>query len=259
MSVTRLFAASAAVAAMLTACATAPDAMPAPPTVDHAALIDAAIANDNRPDNNVERDEAREPGVLLGLAALEPGDRVLDLGAGGGYLSLLAANVVGDTGLVVAQNPQVWVDRFETLGPSMEKLEADNANIDAEVMEFDALAGEAGTFDAAIMGLIYHDTVWLDVDRAAMNARIFELLKPGGVLVIEDHHAEAGSGERDTETLHRIDAAVVRAEAEAAGFVFDSEDLALTNADDDLTLNVFDPAIRGDTSRFDYRFVKPAG
>lgn len=259
MSVTRLFAASAAVAAMLTACATAPDAMPAVPAVDHAALIDTAIANENRPANNVERDEAREPGVLLGLAGFEPGDRVLDLGAGGGYLSRLIANIVGDTGLVVAQNPQVWVDRFETLGPSMEQLDADNANIDAEIMEFDALAGEAGTFDAAIMGLIYHDTVWLGVDRAAMNARIFELLKPGGVLVIEDHHAEAASGERDTETLHRIDAAIVRAEAEAAGFVFDGEDLALTNAEDDLTLNVFDPAIRGDTSRFDYRFVKPAG
>jgi len=259
MSVTRLFAATAAAAAMLTACATAPEAVPAPPPVDHAALISAAVANENRPDNNVERDEARQPGVIFGLAALEPGDRVLDLGAGGGYLTRIAANIVGDAGMVVAQNPQIWVDRFETLGPSMEQLEADNANIDTEIMEFDALAGDAGSYDAVIMALIYHDTVGLGADRAAMNARVFELLKPGGAYIIEDHNAEGGSGERDTDTLHRVDAALVRSEVEAAGFVLDGEDVSLVNADDDLTLNVFDPEIRGRTSRFDYRFVKPAG
>jgi predicted methyltransferase len=41
--------------------------------------------------------------------------------------------------------------------------------------------------------------------------------------------AEAGSGLRDTESLHRIDPSRIRREIEAAGFVFDAESHALRN------------------------------
>jgi protein-L-isoaspartate O-methyltransferase len=40
-------------------------------------------------------------GYFLDLAALEPGQRVLDLGSGSGTDSLLAANAVGPTGAVI--------------------------------------------------------------------------------------------------------------------------------------------------------------
>jgi len=86
---------------------------------------------------------------------------------------------------------------------------------------------------------------------------MFTLLKPGGYYVIVDHAAPAGSGLKNTEDLHRIDEAAVRAEVEKAGFKFDGESKVLANPADPKDKIVFDPSIRGKTDRFALRFVKP--
>ena len=91
----------------------------------------------------------------------------------------------------------------------------------------------------------------------AWNKAVFALLKPGGYYVIGDHAAAAGSGLANTEDLHRIDPAQVRAEVEKAGFVFDGQSKILANPGDNHTLKVFDPAIRGKSDRFVFRFRKP--
>jgi predicted methyltransferase len=67
-----------------------------------------------------------------------------------------------------------------------------------------------------------------------------------------------GSGLKNTEDLHRIDPATVKAEVEKAGFVLDAEATLLANPADDHTLKVFDPAVKGKTDRFMLRFRKPA-
>jgi predicted methyltransferase len=90
----------------------------------------------------------------------------------------------------------------------------------------------------------------LQVDKAVFNA-----LKPGGVFVVEDHAAEAGSGARDTETLHRIDPALVRKEAAAAGFVLDGESTVLHNANDPHTDVVF--KLQGKSDKFLLKFRRP--
>ena len=64
-------------------------------------------------------------------------------------------------------------------------------------------------------------------------------------------------GTSDTQALHRIDPAAVRAEVEAAGFVLDAESTVLANKDDPHSIKVFDPSIKGETDRFAYRFVRP--
>src|SRR3546814_3123428 len=51
----------------------------------------------------------------------------------------------------------------------------------------------------------------------AFDKRVFAALKPGGIYVVIDHAAEAGSGLRDTDTLHRIDPAIVKQQVVAAG------------------------------------------
>jgi predicted methyltransferase len=57
--------------------------------------------------------------------------------------------------------------------------------------------------------------------------------------------------------LHRIDPAIVRRQVEAAGFRFAGESKVLNNPADPLNIPVFDPSIRGRTSQFAFKFVKP--
>ena len=96
------------------------------------------------------------------------------------------------------------------------------------------------------------------VDMAAFDKQVFNALKPGGLFVVIDHVAVAGSGFTATDTLHRVDPEAVKKEVEAAGFVFDGESDALKNPADPHTLKVFDPSIRGKTDQFIFRFKKPA-
>jgi predicted methyltransferase len=72
--------------------------------------------------------------------------------------------------------------------------------------------------DLVTFFFFYHDVTYMEVDRAAMNKKLFSALKPGGVLVIADHSAAAGAGTGVGKTLHRIEEAALRREVEAAGF-----------------------------------------
>ena len=108
----------------------------------------------------------------------------------------------------------------------------------------------------------YHDYpdefMGKDADPALLNKAVFDMLKPGGVYMIIDHRAADGRGMSDTEKLHRIDPAIVRRQVEQAGFRFAGESNVLANPNDPLNIPVFDKAIRGRTSQFAFKFVKPA-
>ena len=115
--------------------------------------------------------------------------------------------------------------------------------------------------DVAFTSQNYHDypdTFMGPTDPAVLDKAVFAALKPGGTFIVIDHVAEAGSGLRDTDTLHRIDPALVRQQVQAAGFDYVGESDVLRNPADDHTLKVFDPAVRGHTDQFAYKFRKPA-
>jgi predicted methyltransferase len=268
-----LLAATAALTAV--ACTVPPAQPPAPDAADIAeppaatpaaraaapatgSPVAQALGAADRPADQAERDASRASLEVMTFAEIGPGDRVLDLGAYEGYSTWILSGIVGPEGAVVAQNPEVVVASFPAAASAMEALTAARPNVSHALMPFDRLAGEPGSFDVVFSGLFYHDTAYMDVDRGLMNQRIFELLKPGGRYVVIDHRAAAGSGLRDVQSLHRIDPARVRREVENAGFLLDAESDVLTRPADDLTKNVFDDAIRGQTSQFVYRFVKPA-
>jgi predicted methyltransferase len=96
-----------------------------------------------------------------------------------------------------------------------------------------------------------------NADLAAFNKNVFDSLKPGGTYIVLDHAAEAGSGTRDTSTLHRIDPEVVKTEVTAAGFKLEGQSDVLKNPQDPHTANVRDPSIRGKTDQFILKFRKP--
>ena len=103
----------------------------------------------------------------------------------------------------------------------------------------------------------YPDKFMGRIDPMVLNRAVYKALKPGGLYIIVDHAAQAGSGMRDTDTLHRIDAAIVKKQVLAAGFKFDGESQLLRNPADTHTLLVFKPEVRGKTDQFIYRFRKP--
>jgi len=102
----------------------------------------------------------------------------------------------------------------------------------------------------------YHDVKNVpNIDMLVFDKGVYDSLKPGGVFVVLDHAAAPGA--MVTNTLHRIDPAVVKKEVEAAGFKYEGESKVLANATDDHTKAVFDPSLRGHTDQFIYKFRKP--
>jgi predicted methyltransferase len=102
-----------------------------------------------------------------------------------------------------------------------------------------------------------HNPVFGTPDMKAFDSVIFKALKPGGVFIVEDHAADPGSGARDTNTLHRIDAELVKQEVVSAGFVFEAASDVLHNADDTHQAKVFE--LNGRSDKFLLKFRKPRG
>lgn len=225
------------------------------------AAVAAAVTAPDRTDDDRALDAGRHPGEVLSFFGIEPGQRVADLFAGGGYTTELLARTVGPGGLVLAQNDTLILDRFAR-GPLTQRLERlAIANIVAVELPFDApLPADATNLDAVLFILSYHDTVWMGTDRAAMNRAVFAALRPGGVYGIVDHAAAPGHGVDDVQTLHRIEESVVIDEVTAAGFELESELDLLRNASDPHDWNASPREAgerRGTSDRFVLRFVHP--
>jgi predicted methyltransferase len=124
----------------------------------------------------------------------------------------------------------------------------------------DPFPPEANQLDMVVVNLVYHDLVWLGVDRDAMNRAVFAALKPGGKYAIIDHSARPGTGVADVKRLHRIDEAFVKREIALAGFRLSNEDSFLRNPSDPRDWNdspQFAGERRGTSDRFALLFVKP--
>ncbi len=95
------------------------------------------------------------------------------------------------------------------------------------------------------------------IDGPALLAELYQAMKPGAVLGIVDHYAEAGSPRETGGTLHRIDPEIVVTDLTKAGFILDGKSELLRNMEDDYAKNMADPTVRGKTDRFVFRFRKP--
>lgn len=223
----------------------------------------AAVSDPGRDEADVELDESRKPAELLAFMGLESGDSALDIFAGGGYYSEIMGRVVGPDGSVVAVNPP----QFTTSDQSREKWAAVSArqpNVKMVPAQLPDYKPAANSFDFAMLHLIYHDFYWESeqykfekMDPAVVLSNLYKGMKPGGIVAVIDHAGLAGDTRAVVEKTHRIDPATVRSDFLAAGFVLDGESDMFANPDDDLEKNVFDPAVRGKTSRFVMRFRKP--
>jgi predicted methyltransferase len=221
----------------------------------------AEAASDPARSDQAGQDAMRHGPEILAFAGVKPGAKVVDLIPGGGYWTKLLAKAVGPSGHVYGVWPAEYVKvDDDEIGPYRKLAGSANYTNVSVVEQPAAKLAVPEQVDLVFTAQNYHD--YLDpfmgpVDPMVLNKAVFAALKPGGIYLIVDHVAEAGSGARDTNTLHRIDPAIVKAQVTAAGFQFVGENALLANPADDHSKKVFDASIRGHTDQFVYKFRKP--
>jgi predicted methyltransferase len=231
-------------------------AQDAPAAADQAIpdYVAAAIADPARA-ADAKDDDRRQIAAVMAFSGVKPGDTVLELVPGSGYWSRVFSSIIGPEGKLYLAVPAP-MEKY-----SEETKALPDALGNAELLQQPADQLSAPTaVDVAFTAQNYHDypdKFMGPTDPSVLNREVFDALKPGGLWIVIDHAAEEGSGQRDTDTLHRIDPRIVRTQAEAAGFEFVGESDVLRNSADDHTLKVFDPAVRGHTDQFIYKFRKP--
>ena len=192
--------------------------------------------------------------------------RAFDLNAAEGYYTELLARTVGPSGHVIAHNDPGAV---AMLGVDVlpQRYRHDRLpNVTQLLARHNELRLPPNSLDLVLMSKVYHDTYWYDpavdwgpVDLQELLGVFHQALRPGGVIGVIDHVAEAGSDPKASAmALHRIDPQIVRRDFERAGFAFDGQIYVLRNAQDDHRKSVFDPAIAGHTDRFVMRFRRTA-
>jgi len=217
----------------------------------------------NDPARQADRsnDARRKIDQVMMFAEVKPGQKVLELIPGSGYFTRVFSAIVGTQGHVYMLWPNEYAkeDIDDVTGSNKLATDPHYANVSVLTQPAAQLTSPVPV-DLVFTSQNYHDypDKFMDkVDPVMFDKQVFDALKPGGLFVIIDHVASAGSGMADTDTLHRIDPAIVKKQVEAAGFVFDGESNALRNPADPHDIKVFDKSIRGHTDQFIYRFRKP--
>lgn len=234
-----------------------------PAYADTAGDIAKALASPARTDADRERDARDQPQQVLTLAGFGKGMLIADVFGGGGYYSEILSGVVGENGGVLLVNNAPY-DAYvkEELGARL----ADNrlANVEYKLVPNEALGLGKDRLDGALIIMSYHDLFvddaengWPAVGSEQFIDQIVAGLKPGGRLLIVDHAAREGTGTADVKTLHRIDEQFAITNLREHGLDFGGSIPELRNPDDDRTVNVFDPSIRGKTDRFVHVYEKP--
>src|SRR5512138_2457793 len=117
-------------------------------------------------------------GDPISLAALEPGQTVLDLGSGGGLDCFLASKRVGDSGHVIGVD--MTPEMIERARAAAQRLGAKNVEFRQGFLE--ALPVDAGTVDVAISNCVIN----LAPDKSKVLKEVFRVLKSGGKMAVSD-------------------------------------------------------------------------
>jgi len=224
---------------------------------------DAALAHAGRSAADLKRDALDHPAEMLRLTGIKPGMKVADVLAGDGYYSELASYVVGANGKVLLINNSQFDHWSDGLPARLagERL----PNVSHLTLDLNHMKLEAASLDAVLLVKVYHDLYWVDdqnewpkIDTRSVLDQLFRALKPGGVLLLVDHSAKAGTGSSAATTLHRIDEDFAVKDFESHGFKVVTKSDLLRRPDDARDLLSYKGPGLGKTDRFVVVFRKPA-
>jgi predicted methyltransferase len=265
-----------------------PAAPPPPPVAETApatdAALDAALANEARSSDNVARDVWRHPRETLSFFGIAPTQTVIEITPGGGWYTEILAPYLRDGGRYIGAivNPATAASdnakAYYSKGNEelRAKLAANPAAYDqATLVEFDPAApvfAEPASADLVLTFRNVHNWIGNKSAQAMFNG-FFAALKPGGVLGVVEHRADADVPEGDRSGY--LSEAQVIAFATAAGFELAEKSEINANPNDtkDHPNGVWTlpPGLRvpegtdpqkfkdiGESDRMTLKFVKPA-
>jgi predicted methyltransferase len=261
----------------------AAEGSPASPSVDAAsdAKLRAAVASSDRPAAEVARDKYRHPVETLEFFGVRDGMTVVELWPGGGWYTAILGPYLADTGKLVVTN-------MDPNGPPGEQMAmnakqyaarlaskpADFGKVQVQIVHppADIALGPDASADAVVTFRNVHNWV-ADGIADKVFAAAFRVLKPGGVLGIEEHRAKADADPAKAGESGYVPEQFVIDLAQKAGFKLEARSEVNANPKDtkDYPKGVWTlpPAYRlgeqdhakyeaiGESDRMTLRFVKP--
>ena len=191
-------------------------------------VLTAKVASAQRAAESKARDGARHPAETLELWGVKPGQTIIEVSPGSGYWAEILAPYAKDTkGHYIAAT-----GRPDQKLPAKFEDAAAYGPIHYTVFNKDSGAlGAPASADIVITARNIHNWMWVDglADKAMKD--FYAVLKPGGVLAIEEHRADPKPMVKDARdgyvsTQHVIDL------AQKAGFKLEARSEINANAKD---------------------------
>ena len=232
------------------------------------AVLKAAVADKARSPENTARDMYRRPYEALTFWGLKPGMTVIELDPASGYWTeILAPYAHASGGHYVAQMP-------DETGPKMSEQRKKSITAFKGRFADEAKFGkvtwvdyqESGTrplgppasADMIISARNMHDYMWEKGQLEKVLKDMYTVLKPGGILAVEDHRADPRPQVQDARDGY-VNTAYMVAAVEKAGFKLEASSEIYANPKDtkDYPLGVWALPPTNATKRLGYMLDWP--
>ncbi|MGE0046825.1 MAG: class I SAM-dependent methyltransferase [Hyphomonadaceae bacterium] len=215
-------------AAAIASCAGAQTAAPAAETAQTDAALAAVVGGDWRSEADRARDQYRHPTESLTFWGLRPGMTIVEIepGTGSWWTEILAPYARTTNGRYYAGwidlgNPQVSA-RAREVRAAFEQEYADQTRYGAvNTVNFGQHSGleiPDQTADFILVARAFHNWAQVEGRTDRYMAEFFRVLRPGGVLAVEQHRAPAGADVAQSAPTGYVPESYVIEAAERAGF-----------------------------------------